>query len=317
MKLKNKIISTLAIGVLGVSLFGATGEVQAKHYNKVPNDLNPVFKECRLVITKNSSYKKRDYGTGEVDICYTRSGFYDKELKLYTDMDYFLTLKDGDIWDDWTTASYGYYMRVHYFIAEKYTPAVKENDVYITNNKVGKKDTIEITNLQKNDVVKVYTKRNKVTYIANTESQIATGKATGSKLKLSANELGQKAGSVYVTVKRGKLNESFTRKISFKKESDKPVVKAKATLPLSAKNVVITNNKKKSDTITVKNIVKKQKITVYDSKGKQLTSKTATGKKVTLKVKQLGKSTGYVQLARQVDGKEISKKINVKFKAEK
>ncbi|MGE7920681.1 hypothetical protein ACQKM9_17350 [Viridibacillus sp. NPDC093762] len=315
MKLKTKIISTLAIGILGVSMFGASGEVQAKHYNKVPNDIPAVFKECRLVISKDSSYKKRDYGTGEVDICYTRSGFYDKELKLYTDMDYFLTLKDGDMYDDWTTSDYGYYMRVHYFIAEKYTSAVKASDVYITNNKVGKKDTIEVTNLQKNDVVKVYTKRNKVTYIANADSQIATGKSKGSKLTLSVNDLGQKAGSVYVTVKRGKLNESFTRKISFNKESDKAAIKT--TLPLSSKNVTIKNNKNKHDTIQVKNLVKKQKVTIYDSKGKLLTSKIATGKTVTLKVKQLGKKSGYLYLARQVDGKKTSQKIKVKFNAEK
>ncbi|MGE7924692.1 hypothetical protein ACQKND_16135 [Viridibacillus arvi] len=315
MKLKNKIISTLAIGVLGVSLFGASGEVQAKHYNKVDSSFNPVIKECRLVISKNSSYKNRDYGTGEVDICYTRSGFYDKELKLYTDMDYFLTLKDGDIYDDWTTASYGYYMRVHYFIAEKYTSAVKANDVSITNNKVGKKDTIEVANLQKNDVVKVYTKRNKVTYVANADSQIATGKSKGSKLTLSVSDLGKNAGSVYVTVKRGKLNESFTRKISFKKESDKAVVKT--TLPLSSKNVTITNNKNKYDTIQVRKLVKKQKISIYDNKGKLLTSKSSTGKTVTLKVKQLGKKSGYLYLARQVDGKKTSQKIKMKFKAEK
>lgn len=243
MKLKNKIISTLAIGVISLSLFGASGEVQAKHYNKLDPDLNlKVIKECRVLVSKTSTFNKPSYGTGEVDICSSRGGYYDKGIKKYTDRNYFLDLKNGDIYDDWTTADYGYYLRVHYFLAEKITSAVKASDVYITNNKEGKKDTIEITNLQKNDVIKVYTKRNKVTYIANADSQIATGKSKGSKLTLSVNDLGKNAGSVYVTVKRGKLKESFTRKISFKKESDRAVVKT--TLPLSSKNVSIRNNKK-------------------------------------------------------------------------
>lgn len=312
--MKKKVVSTLVVGALGLSLLGGTGSVEAKHYNKVPDSYNPVIKECRFVLSKKTTYPKVTHATGEVDTCSNVYGFYETRFKpyKYVDLYYGNEYKDGDIYDDWTTRfGYGYYQRVYYFYAEQHTPGLKTSDVQITNYKTGKKDRIVIKNIKKNDIVNVYTKRNKVTYVADTKSLLISGKSKGSSLALYVNDLGKQAGHVYVAVKRGKLKEGFTRKITFGKEN---VATSKT---LTESKIKIANNKGKSDTIKVSGLSKGQQIIVYKSTGSKLAAKTASGSSITISIKQLGKKSGYVYLARAEKGKTVSQKVKITYKAEK
>lgn len=310
--IKKRVLSVLSIGVLGLSLLGSTNSVEAKHYNKVPESYNPVIKECRFVLSKNTSYpNKLAYATGEVDTCSNVYGYYNTKFKEYIDLYYGHEYKDGDIYDDWGTAGSGYYQRVYYFYAEQHTSGLKASDVQITNNKTGEKDKITIKNIKKNDIVNVYNKRNKVTYVADANSLLVSGKSKGSTLTLYVNELGIDGGQVYVTVKRGKLKESFTRKVTFGKENV-PISRT-----LTESKIKIANNKGISDTIKVSGLSKGQQIIVYKSTGSKLATKTASGSSVTISIKQLSKKSGYVYLARVEKGKMISQKVKVIYKAEK
>ncbi|MGE7122512.1 NPCBM/NEW2 domain-containing protein [Peribacillus sp. NPDC046944] len=85
----------------------------------------------------------------------------------------------------------------------------------------------------------------------------------------------------------------------------------------SANKISVTNNKNKSDVIIVRSLSKKDVVTVYDAKGKQLASGSASSSSITLKVKQLGKKSGKVYITRTSTGKLISDKTSVTFKAEK
>ncbi|MBO2535679.1 hypothetical protein [Rummeliibacillus suwonensis] len=311
--MKKKVVSTLVVGALGLSLLGGAGSVEAKHYNKVPDSYNPVIKECRFVLSKNTSYPdKLAYATGEVDTCSNVYGYYNKKFKQYIDLYYMNDdYKDGDIYDDWNTSDFGYYQRVYYFYAEQHTPGLKTSDVQITNYKTGKKDRIVIKNIKKNDIVNVYKKRNKVTYVADSKSLLISGKSKGSSLTLYVNDLGKQAGQVYVAVKRGNLKEGFTRKITFGKEN---VATSKT---LTESKIKIANNKGKSDTIKVSGLSKGQQIIVYKGTGSKLAAKTASGSSITISIKQLGKKSGYVYLARTEKGKMVSQKVKITYKAEK
>lgn len=309
--IKKRVLSVLSIGVLGLSLLGSANSVEAKHYNKVPDSYNPVIKECRFVLSKKNSVNHLAYGTGEVDTCSDVYGYYNSKYKEYIDLYYGHEYKDGDIYDDWTTSDFGYYQRVYYYYAEQHTSGLKVSDVQITNNKTGKKDKITIKNIKKNDIVNVYNKRNKVTYVADANSLLVSGKSKGSTLTLYVNELGIDGGQVYVTVKRGKLKESFTRKVTFGKENV-PISRT-----LTESKIKIANNKRKSDTIKVSGLSKGQQIIVYKSTGSKLATKTASGSSITISIKQLSKKSGYVYLARVEKGKTISQKVKVIYKAEK
>ncbi|MBS4218977.1 hypothetical protein KHA96_11685 [Bacillus sp. FJAT-49711] len=68
---------------------------------------------------------------------------------------------------------------------------------------------------------------------------------------------------------------------------------------LKTKPVKITNNKGKSDTIAVGDLVKGDVVKVYNasSKGKFLASTTSKGKSATLTVKQLGLKSGKIYIS--------------------
>lgn len=50
-EITNKIISVLAVGIMGGSLFEASEKVDTKYLDKVPNDIPALFKECPLFIS--------------------------------------------------------------------------------------------------------------------------------------------------------------------------------------------------------------------------------------------------------------------------
>ncbi|MGG0656474.1 hypothetical protein [Rummeliibacillus pycnus] len=311
-KLKDKLLATLGIAALTISTLSIGGTAQAKHYNNFDDEGydSSKIKECRVLMTKKSSYEHKVYGTGEMDVCREFTSFYDSKKKKYIDWSFAMDFKDGDIYDYVYTASEGYYTRIYYFIAEDHTNSLQTNDVSITNNKLGKKDTIVVKNVQKGDIIKVYKKRNNVTYVGTPNTEITTGKAKGSSITFSVDELGAKEGKVYLSIKRGKLKESFTRMVSYNSDSYK---KSKA---LSSSNVKVVNNKKKSDTITVNGLSKGQIVYVFDSKGNQLLKGSSKSSSIKFTIKQLSKNTGSIYVARQEVGKALSNKVKVSYKKE-
>ncbi|MFD2870415.1 hypothetical protein ACFSY7_18125 [Kurthia populi] len=184
------------------------------------------------------------------------------------------------------------------------TPVEKAKTVRTLTGKVsnvkGAADIVKVYGLQKGDTVRLYNAKGKV---------LKTATATGAYLRVADVSLGKAAGKVYVTAQAKDEKESAKKAVAFKAE---PVAKAVAKTQIS-----VQNNKGKADVVTVKGTAKGQKIRVYNAAGKSLKTVTATGKTTKISIKQLGKATGKISVARIQDGKHISAKTTVKFSKEK
>lgn len=184
------------------------------------------------------------------------------------------------------------------------TPVEKAKTVRTLTGKVsnvkGAADIVKVYGLQKRDTVRLYNAKGKV---------LKTATATGAYLRVADVSLGKAAGKVYVTAQAKDEKESAKKAVAFKAE---PVAKAVAKTQIS-----VQNNKGKADVVTVKGTAKGQKIRVYNAAGKSLKTVTATGKTTKISIKQLGKATGKISVARIQDGKHISAKTTVKFSKEK
>jgi len=183
------------------------------------------------------------------------------------------------------------------------TPVEKAKTVRTLTGKVsnvkGAADIVKVYGLQKRDTVRLYNAKGKV---------LKTATATGAYLRVADVSLGKAAGKVYVTAQAKDEQESAKKAVAFKAE---PVAKAVAKTQIS-----VQNNKGKADVVTVKGTAKGQKIRVYNAAGKSLKTVTATGKTTKISIKQLGKATGKISVARIQDGKHISAKTTVKFSKE-
>ncbi|WP_026572786.1 hypothetical protein [Bacillus sp. UNC438CL73TsuS30] len=179
-----------------------------------------------------------------------------------------------------------------------YTPALKNTQIKAVNY-TDKKDVVTISNVAKGDIIKVY---------ASTGKLLATSpKATRSTITFWIPQIGPKSGKLYLSSKRGTMLESSRTSVSFTGEK---------TSTSKLKRVTIKNNKKKSDTITVKGLQKYDTVYVYNKKGKFLASKKSTSSTVTIYVKQLSTQKSYVYLTVRADGMTTSSKVKVSYKAE-
>ncbi|WP_010288239.1 hypothetical protein [Kurthia massiliensis] len=172
-------------------------------------------------------------------------------------------------------------------------------EVKVSNVK-GASDIVKVYGVQKGDTVRVYNTKGKV---------VATETATGEYVRFAGLNLGKVKGKVSATAQAADQQESAKATVAFKAE---PVSKA-----IAKASVTVKNNKGKNDVVTVKGTVKGEKVRVYDANGKTLKTVTATGKTTKVSIKQLGKKTGKIQVARIQVGKHISAKTTVKFSKEK
>lgn len=181
------------------------------------------------------------------------------------------------------------------------TTALKTTQVTITNNK-GKNDTIKVTKITKGDIIKVYN-------ASKGGKMLLSKQAKGTTDTLTLKQLGTKAGKVYISIQRSGMVESTRTTFSYKGEQ---------TTALKAKQVHISNNKGKSDTIKVTGITKGATIRVYNASkgGKLLVSKQSKGTTDTLMLKQLGKKAGKVYLSVTISGMSESARTSVAYKAE-
>lgn len=179
------------------------------------------------------------------------------------------------------------------------TPSISSKSVQITNY-VGKSDSVKVSALAKGDVVKLFDSKGKL---------FATSKpVSGTSTTFSIKQLGKNAGFIYVSNTRSGMLESSRVKVSFKAEPKTPKP--------SASNIMIKNNKGKSDTVIVKGLKKSDVVKLYSSSGKYLSSKTSTSSSATLTVKQLGKGLGSVYVTVTRPGMNESDKVKKTFKAE-
>lgn len=188
------------------------------------------------------------------------------------------------------------------FKISRQTTNLKSSQVKVTNNK-GKNDTIRVAGVKKGDTVKIYNAKSK-------GKRLGSKKATGKTVNFSIKQLSKKSGKIYVTITRSGMTESKRVTVSYKGEQSDS---------LKASQVVITNNKGKSDKIKVSKISKGDTIKVYkaSSKGKAIVSRKATGKTVTLSVKQLSKKSGRVYVTITRSGMVESKRTAVSYRAER
>ncbi|MEH6930519.1 hypothetical protein V7Z65_28140, partial [Priestia megaterium] len=95
------------------------------------------------------------------------------------------------------------------FTGEQSDP-LKTSQVKVSNNK-GKNDVVTITGLTKGDTVKVYNASTK-------GSVLASKQATTSSVSLSIKQLGQKAGTIYVTITHSGMTESNRVAVTYSAE---------------------------------------------------------------------------------------------------
>lgn len=183
------------------------------------------------------------------------------------------------------------------------TPGLASSKITVTNHK-GKKDSIRISGIKKGDVIKVYNASTKGKLIAQKTS-------TGSADTISVNQIGEKAGKIYVTVTTPSMTESKRTAVSFIGEQ---------TNAVKSTQVKITNNKSKKDVITVSKLKKGDVVKVYNaSKGGKLLAKSGkvTKTSAAISISQLGKKAGSVYITVQSEGMKESARVKVSYKGEK
>ncbi|MEH7573290.1 hypothetical protein V7176_17065, partial [Cytobacillus firmus] len=183
------------------------------------------------------------------------------------------------------------------------TPGLASSKITVTNHK-GKKDSIRISGIKKGDVIKVYNASTKGKLIAQKTS-------TGSADIISVNQIGEKAGKIYVTVTSPSMTESKRTAVSFTGEQ---------TNAVKSSQVKITNNKSKKDVITVSKLKKGDVVKVYNaSKGGKLLAKSGkvTKTSAAISISQLGKKAGSVYITVQSEGMKESARVKVSYKGEK
>lgn len=93
-------------------------------------------------------------------------------------------------------------------------------------------------------------------------------------------------------------------------------VKQVITTPLKSSQVTIRNNKGKSDTISVKGVIKGVRVKLYNSGGKPIGSWKAAGTTTLLSVKQLGQTNGRIYISTIRSGLKESKRVAVSYSGE-
>ncbi|MGN4166762.1 hypothetical protein ACTFNS_10635, partial [Bacillus cereus group sp. BCN67] len=191
------------------------------------------------------------------------------------------------------------YPSVSALAATEKSGALKAANVKIENKKTGDTDSIQVSELEEGDIIKVYS-----TLTAKTEMIDSTVQSNEKSAIIAKKDLlDSKGGKVYVTVTKVNKEESVRTEVSYKAE---PITKAPA-----AKNITVTNNKADvEDTVKVTGVKTGDTVRVYDAatKGKRLGEDVEVGEgkeEAVVTIKQIAKSakaTGSVYVS--VQGKD-------------
>lgn len=186
------------------------------------------------------------------------------------------------------------------------------NPRYITvTNNAGKPDTVYVTGLADKDIVKVYATEIKGSPLGTATASATSGDATVTIPQLPIIQPEAKVGEVYVSVTSAGMNESARVIASYGIEGK--------TDSISNKNIMVTNNVGKPDTVYVSNLIGGDTIRVYNSAGKILGYSTVpeSGFDTTISIPQLGVNSGIIYVSITNSGKlESSTRTGVTYAAE-
>ncbi len=166
--------------------------------------------------------------------------------------------------------------------AESGSTAPSTSSILVTNNPSGTDDTVYVSGLTKDDVVRVYNSSGTV---------LGKATATGTTLTISITQLGTTTGSVFVTVTSTGKAESARTEVEYDAE-------ASSAAP-DAGNITVTNNAAgTADTVYVTGLLEGDVVSVYSSSKKGTALGTATVAPgtayATVSITQLGTAAGKV-----------------------
>lgn len=191
------------------------------------------------------------------------------------------------------------------YSAEGKSDTVDAANITVTNN-AGTSDSVQVTGLTANDVVKVYDSAKGGTLLGS-----ATVSAYSSYTTVSISQLGTSAGSIYITITSANKIEGDRVKADYTEESKSDSV--------NGDNIIVTNNAGASDTIQVTGLKTDDVVKVYDSaKGGTLlgSAGVSTGSTATVSIPQLGTSAGSVYVSITGAAKLESERTKLDFPAE-
>ncbi|WP_026568313.1 hypothetical protein [Bacillus sp. UNC41MFS5] len=180
------------------------------------------------------------------------------------------------------------------------TPAPSKSNVVIVNNK-GKADIVKFKNMPAGATIKAYTTK-------TGGLPVRSLKLTTTSAELVFSQLGKVNGSLYVTVTNPGLKESDRVAISYLGEQSDTI---------SSKQVKTTNNRGKSDIVSVSNIAVSDVIKIYSRTNQLLASKKVmSGKSISLSLRQLGTKASFMYVTITKNGMLESKKTAISYKGE-
>jgi hypothetical protein len=192
------------------------------------------------------------------------------------------------------------------YSAEAQSDPVDVNNVTITNN-CGAADTINLTGLSQNDIIKVYDSAQGGNLLGT--ATVASGDA---KATISIAQLGTSAGNVYIS--RTSTNKTESSRVTV------PYLAEALSSAPSASNIIVTNNAGIDDTVQVTGLSANDIVDVYDSAqgGNLLGTSTvgSTGEGTTVSIPQLGSTAGSIYVSVTSTNKNESVRTQVGFAAE-
>ena len=195
---------------------------------------------------------------------------------------------------------------IAYYLSETTTEAPDSSNIKAINN-VKIYDTVTVTFLEPNDVIKVYNAATGGSVLGT-----ATVAADGTQATVSIKQLGTAAGTVYITIKSDGKKESTRVATPYTEEQKSDVV--------SSSNISVVNNAGMTDTVTVSYLDAGDVIKVYNTAtgGTLLGSATvsSTSKDAVIKIAQLGYYSGYVYITITDYGKLESDRVKAYYTAE-
>lgn len=290
----------LVIALMGTVLFGTFVQGSTAHASKGTN--------CTMTIDSKKHLGTNGNFAQASGSCngFVR-GVYVPDTKSYTVLGSINTnVKNGQKFQLSFPQTDGYVTLTVYTKSNaiKKTGAVKSSSVKVLN-RTGSKDSIVISNVKKNDIVKVYSRYKNLLY---------TVKAKSSKVTLTNKKLSKKGGAIYVTARRGSYKESTMTKVSYKAEKKLSVKKTNA---VKSSSVKVINRKGNKDTITISSVRKNDVVKVYSRYKNSLYTVKAKGSKVTLTNKKLSKKGGTIYVTVKRGNNKVSSMTKVAYKSEK
>lgn len=178
--------------------------------------------------------------------------------------------------------------------------AISSKNVKVTNNN-NSKDKITFKGLTKGNTYTIFLDK-------KLKKKLVSFKAAAKTKTLTVKQVGQKAGNIYVVVRKSPYLQSSATKVSHL---------AERTPALSSNNVVV-NNTKKQDTIKLSGLKKGTTYIIYKNAKKKtkLTSFKASTTTKTITVKQLGVNEGKLYILAQSPGLRPSLLTTVHYSKE-